>query len=341
MRIIGFVHKDSGVSWHRVMTPLMIMANTNPDIDVFLTNNPLEEHFEKGCDLVVYNRTLPDSYMTEFRELKRKYGFKVCVDVDDYWELDEHHVLYKRYEEVGYAVKQIEHLREADVVICTHERLAIEVRPYNQNVHVCPNAIPRQGQFDIETTRDPKGLIRLFWQGSDTHKQDVAILTAPVNALAQIAPKIKMVMAGYLPDHEEWHRMVHNYTAGLKHQYKLIPFAPVTSYYKAYSEADICLVPLVNSKFNRHKSPLKVLESANMGLPVIASNVHPYLDFPIHYCNSSSDWIKHVKTLIRSRGNRNEAGERLKEYCDINYNFSKINRERKQIFEYTAKMTIV
>jgi glycosyltransferase involved in cell wall biosynthesis len=150
-----------------------------------------------------------------------------------------------------------------------------------------------------------------------------------------------MVMAGYTEDHEEWHNMVLNYTAGLKHQYKLIPFAPVSNYYKAYSEADICLIPLVNSKFNRHKSPLKVLEAANMGLPVIASHVHPYLDFPVFYCNNSSDWIRHIKSLIRSRGNRNEAGAKLKEYCDQHYNFNKINQERKQVLEYVASRQTV
>lgn len=332
MRIIAFVQKNSGVSYHRLIVPLMLMQG----VDIFITNNPLEEHFEKGCDIVIYNRTLPDSYLDEFAELKRKYGFKVCVDVDDFWELDEHHILYEEYQKVGYAEKQIDHLKAADVVLCTHDRLAIEVRPYNDNVHICPNAIPHQGQFDIERTKDKNGLVRLFWQGSDTHKHDVTILSAPVHALSSISRKIKMVMAGYTTDHEEWHKMALNYTAGLKTQYKLIPFAPVTSYYSAYAEADICLVPLVNSNFNRHKSPLKVLEAANIGLPVIASEVNPYLGFPIYYCNKASDWIRHVKDLIGSRGNRNEAGAKLKEYCDKHYNFQKINQERKQILEYVA-----
>lgn len=304
------------------------------DLDVFLTNNPLEEHFEKGCDLFFYNRILEGDTLNFIKKQQAKYGFKICVDVDDFWELDEHHVLYQEYQSTNFAAKQIQQVKDADVVLVTHSRLAEEVAAYNTNVHVCSNAIPKQGQFDIE--REPYYLTRLFWQGSDTHRADIALLKTPIEKLGSIAGKMKMVMAGYAQDHEDWHNMVHDYTAGLKHQYKLIPYAPITEYYKSYAQADICLVPLINSRFNRHKSNLKILEAANMGLPVIVSEVHPYLDMPVLYCRHSGDWIKHITRLVGSRKRQKEAGQQLAEYCQEHYNFNKINNERKQILEYEA-----
>lgn len=333
MRIIGFINgRPSGVNFHRIIMPLMLMRDT----DTYITNTLRPEDFEKGCDLLLYSR---DHAPENLAELKAKYGFKVAVDVDDYWELDEHHILYQHYQDIGYAAKQIKHLQDADVVITTHSRLAEEIAVYNKNVHVCPNAIPKQGQFYIE--RQPYHLTRLFWQGSDTHRADINLLRGPINALGPIAGKIKMVMGGYAEDHEEWYKMVHDYTAGLKHQYKLIPFEPITSYYKAYEHADICLIPLVNSKFNRHKSNLKVLEAANLSLPVIVSEVHPYLDLPVLYCRSSSDWIKHMKRLVDSRKRQKEAGAQLAEYCEQHYNFNKINNMRKQVLEYEGKKVSV
>lgn len=331
MRIIAFANGNSGPSYHRIIMPLMLMR----DIDVFVTNDLRVEHFEKGCDIFMYNRILPDHALPIVKELQSRYDFKICVDIDDYWQLDEHHILYKHYQETNFAEKQISQLRDADVVLCTHERLAEVIAPININVHVCPNAIPKQGQFDIE--REPYYLTRLFWQGSDTHKADVELLRTPIEALRPIASKIKMVMAGYAEDHEEWHRMVHDYTADLKHQYKLIPYAKITEYYKAYVHADICLVPLVNSKFNRHKSNLKILEAANLGLPVIVSQVHPYLDLPVLYCKSSSDWVKHVNRLVASRKRQREAGQQLAEYVNEHYNFNKINNMRREILEYEGK----
>lgn len=332
MKILAYVNRDSGVSFHRLIAPLMLMK----DADVFITNDLQVKHFEeKEPDIFIYNRILPDHAVPVIKELKEKYGFKICVDIDDYWMLDPHHVLYEQYMQEDFATNQIRHLKEADVVLATHERLAQMVRPINRNVHICPNAIPRAGQFDIE--REPYYLTRLFWQGSDTHRADIEILTNPIDRLNTISPKIKMVISGYAEGNDEWHQMVMDYTAGLKHQYKIIPYAPVGEYYKAYREADICLVPLVNSKFNSFKSNLKILEAANLGLPVVASAVHPYLDMPILYCKYGSDWVKHITRLVASRKRQRDAGWQLKEWCDTYFNFDSINKERKQILEWVAK----
>ena len=330
MRIISYVNNNNGPAYHRCIMPLLLMKG----VDVFVTNDLRVEHFEKGCDIFMYNRILPDHALPIIKELQHRYEFKICVDLDDYWELDEHHILYQEYQKVDFAKKQIQQIIDADVILVTHSRLAEEVAVYNKNVHVCPNAIPKQGQFDIE--REPYYLTRLFWQGSDTHRQDIALLKTPIDKLGPIAGKIKMVMGGYAEEHEDWYHMVHDYTANLKHQYKLIPYAPITSYYEAYKHADICLIPLLNSKFNRHKSNLKVLEAANLGLPAIVSEVHPYLDLPVFYAKHAGDWVKYIKRLVESRKRQKEAGQQLAEYCAEHYNFNKINNERKQILEYEA-----
>ena len=332
MRIIAFVNNNSGPAYHRIIMPLMLMR----DVDVFITNNLLEEHFEKGCDLFMYNRILPDHALPSIAKLKEKHGFKTCVDIDDHWELDEHHILYDLYKQVDFAKAQIAQIIAADFVTTTHDRLAWEILQHYSNVHIIPNAIPKQGQFDIE--RIASHLTRLFWQGSITHRQDIELLYGPLRAIGPLAPKVKMVMGGFMPEEPEWDIMARTYTADLKHQYKLIPGEPVVSYYQAYQHADICLVPLLNTRFNRMKSNLKVLEAANLGLPVIASMVHPYMDMPIQYCKSGTDWVTNIKRLVGSRKRQKEAGQELQEFCFVNYNFEKINRERKQIFEYETQV---
>lgn len=333
MRIIAYANKDSGPAYHRIIMPLMLMDGP----EIFITNNLLEEHFEKGCDIFMYNRILPEHAMTHMGELKKKYGFRTVVDVDDYWELDPHHIAYDEYKEIAFGQRQTTHLRMADIVFATHERLAAACREFNENVHILPNAIPRQGQFDIKP--EWHCLTRLFWQGSITHRHDIELLHRPIESLGKMSKKIKMIMGGYHENEFEWDSMARTYTAQLKHQYKLIPGAHVAQYYAAYAHADICLVPLVNSPFNRMKSNLKVLEAANMGLPVIASNVHPYIGMPVNLCSNSRDWIGHIKRLVQWPERRKEEGERLAEFCNEHYNFHKINNERRQILEHVATKT--
>lgn len=334
MRIIAFVNNNSGPSYHRVIMPLLLMEG----VDVFVTNNLLVEHFEKGCDVFMYNRILPEHCSEQLAELKAKYGFKTVVDIDDFWVLDPHHVLYQSYQDEHFAEQQICHIANADAVFTTHARLMAECLSYNSETYILPNAIPRQGQFDIIT--QPYHLIRLFWQGSDTHREDIGILERPIDKLASISPKIKMVMAGYHEESAPWGVMLEAYTAKLKHQYEIIPYEPISDYYKHYCKADISLVPLVRSRFNGMKSNLKILEAANMGIPVIASAVEPYLGMPLNYCRNSSDWVGHIKRLVQFPNRRKEEGQKLAEFCKEHFNFHKINNERKQILEYVACKTV-
>lgn len=327
MKIVAFTNRNSGPGYHRIMMPLILMK----DVDVYVTNNLKDEDFD-NCDVFMYNRILPEHALQKVQELKSKHDFQICVDIDDYWELDEHHILYNEYNHYNFAAKQIDQIKGADIVITTHSRLADEVKTFNNNVHVCPNAIPHTGQFVLEKERSH--LTRLFWQGSITHAEDIGIIKTAIHALGYMADKIKMVMAGYTDGEPEWHKMAMRYTANLKHQYKLIQGEEVTDYYKAYSHADICLIPLLNSKFNRYKSNLKVLEAANMELPVICSKVNPYLDLPVLYASSSNDWVSNISKFVKSRKRQKEAGAELKEFCDTNFNFEKINNHRKQILSH-------
>lgn len=303
--------------------------------DVFITNNLLEEHFEKGCDIFIYNRVLPDHALPTIEKLKKKYGFKVCLDIDDHWELDPHHILYHEYQDSKFSERQISQLKNADLVTTTHERLAEEIKPFNKNIFILPNAIPKAGQFKL--TKIPSPLTRLFWQGSITHKEDIALIKRPIECLNTISGKIQMVLAGYTEGEDEWYKIALDYTAKTLHQYRLLEGCDVTEYYKHYAYADICLVPLLNSPFNKMKSCLKVLEAANLGLPVICSKVHPYMNLPVIYATGTGEWVRNIQRLVASKKRQKEAGQELQEYCDTNFNFNKINEERKQVFEYESK----
>lgn len=318
MNILGLINKNSGPGFHRIMMPLLMMEGHN----VYITNSVKEEDFV-NVDYIYYNRIISDNVIA----MRDKYGFKVAVDVDDYWRLDYHHIAYTDYMLNDFESLQIKHLRNADVITTTHERLAEKILPYNQNVVIVPNAIPNHEYFQFNKTTAPK--TRIFWQGSITHEKDLELLRGPIKRLDP--NKVHIVVGGYTK-HETWDRMVSALTNSLSISGSILPGVDPSCYYKNYSFADICLAPLVKSQFNSMKSNLKILEAAYAGLPVIASKVDPYLGLPVLYVEKQSDWFKHINALVNDADMRAEYGAALKSYCDTYFNFNIINQTRKEIF---------
>lgn len=320
MKIFGLINRDSGPGFHRIWMPLERM----PIYDVYITNAVEESDFERRKpDWIYYNRTISD----EVLRLQSKYHFRVAVDVDDWWELDPHHIMFKWSKANNGPAHAVKHLRIADVVTCTHERLAEQVYPYNKNVVVLPNALPKDHEyFPVLQTRSARGHHRVFWQGSVTHEKDVALLKDTVKKLDK--EKYMMVMAGYT-EQVEWERMADCFTNCKRMPGVVLPGTKPWDYYKNYQYADICVVPLLSTKFNCMKSNLKILEAAHSGLPVIASNVHPYKGMNgVMYVDRGTDWLRWLVEVDQWADN----ARLLADYCNAEYNFDKINLKRKEVF---------
>lgn len=304
-----------------------------PGVELKLSNRITEE-LVKDIDILFCNRFINGLPLHEVLALREKYGFKIIIDNDDYWELDPHHVLYHVYENgIKEAIKEF--IVHADYTFVTHERLYEKSIKLNPNCSILPNAIGRYEQFDV--SKYPSDYIRLFYAGSNTHVKDIELLKNPIKRFHW--NNIEMVLCGHNEKNPELMRMATDFTNGGKLRNNLVRFLPVEEYYHFYSLCDIALIPLVDSKFNQYKSNLKILEAANVSSPVIVSKVHPYLGFPediVNYVSSQGDWYRQVKKLIENPNMVKEQGLALRDYCKANFNFEKINKERKQLFEYVA-----
>jgi glycosyltransferase involved in cell wall biosynthesis len=322
MKIYGIVASQySGPCYHRVYLPLKEMG-----ADCYFSNVLQEDKLE-GVDIVFVNRLFPLNTVEEVEELKKKYGFKLVVDIDDFWQLDPSHLLHDLWVHSDFTRVIWETLKIADAITVTNEQLQ---REFKIPVHVLPNAIPNTGQFDVQ--RIESDLPRIFYQGSTTHVKDIQLLKGPMRRLQR--NKFRTVLAGFHKDVPEWHIIADAFTNGLNYDSRIIPSSPPDTYYKAYAHADIAVCPLIDTKFNGYKSNLKVLEAARVGAAVVASNVGPYKNHKgVLLVNNQTDWFKHLNKLINDRNYTIEKGQEAKEYCSRKFNYQSINAERKQIFE--------
>ncbi len=331
MKILALTQKFSGCGYHRLMLPVSFMPKEYGRITDTITE---EELAEKKYDIVFINRVWDKDNLIE---LRKKYGFKLVVDVDDYWILNHDHLMFDSFNATGFASKLIHHMREADLVTCTHERLAEAVAVHNPNVLIVPNAIPyNEGQFNGE--RYATDAVKLFWAGGITHDQDLKILEGPMK---KVSGNVQMILGGFADSNETeryyWGRMANYFTNDKKLPHTIFRGIEVFKYYDLFKYADVMLIPLVKNNFNKYKSNIKILEAAGKAVPVIVSAVHPYLGFPddvVNYVYDRADWNKHIDKLVNDEGLRNEQGQKLLEYCNKHYNFNEINQTRQKAFEH-------
>jgi glycosyltransferase involved in cell wall biosynthesis len=329
MKILALTQKFSGCGYHRLMLPLSFMPKEYGKITDTITE---EELAEQKYDIVFINRIWEKN---DLIELRAKYGYKLVVDVDDYWVLNHDHLMFDGFNASGFASKLIQHMRVADLVTCTHERLADAIYPHNNNVLVLPNAIP-YGQSQFNGERVATDAVKLFWAGGITHEQDLKILQGP---LKNVDPNVQMVLGGFSDSNDTekyyWGRMANYFTNNKKLPYTLFRGVEVFQYYDLFKYADIMLIPLIKNNFNKYKSNIKILEAAGKGIPVIVSAVHPYLGFPddaVNYVKDREDWVKHINRLIYDKDLRDEQGAKLHDFCQRNYNFNEINEKRRNAF---------
>jgi hypothetical protein len=326
MRILAITSKQSGVGYHRIMMPLVNMKKDY----CLITDTLSEETFEGKFDIVVMNRMLANIKPEQMIEWRKKYGFKLVVDNDDYWHLEPSHILYQDYILKKIPEHIINWIQIADLCTCTHERLAEEIYKHNTNIEILPNAIP-YGEEQFILDKKPSNLVRLFWSGSGTHGRDLEILRNPMK---RINFPVRTIIAGYNEGEKHiWDNMICAFTNGLKLKPTIYNYNPVTEYMAAYCDSDISLIPLVDSKFNSMKSNLKVLETASKKNPAIVSNVNPYKGFyPACHVNSQKDWYYWIKLLTHDQAARTQYGNDLYEYCNKNFNLHEVNKQRFAIY---------
>jgi len=326
MRILAIASKSSGVSYHRILMPIVNMQKDY----CLMTDVINEEVVSNNYDLVVMNRMLHNVTPEQMIAWRKKYGFKLIVDNDDHWDLGASHILSESYKENKVSEQIIAWIRIADLCTCTHDRLAAEIYAYNQNVEILPNAIP-YGEEQFLLDKKPSKLVRLFWSGSGTHGKDLEILRNPMK---RINFPVRTIIAGYNEGEKHiWDGMIVSFTNGLKLNPTIYNFNHVTEYMAAYCDSDISLIPLVDNKFNSMKSNLKVLETASKKNPAIVSNVHPYRGFyPACHVNSQKDWYYWIKLLVNDKDARTHYGEALYDYCNTNFNLHVVNKRRFAIY---------
>lgn len=193
---------QGGVGFYRSTQPHIKLEQMFPDeFSVTIRMNPDWNNLEffDDFDLIHVHRGIY-SDMTAFRKALSYMDSKkkvVILDVDDHWKLHSKHPSYLTYKKYNFGKTTTDNFQYADVVTTTTKIFADEIRKYNKNVVVLPNAIdPTDERFKINRKQSKK--IRVGMIMGSSHEYDVKLMEGLTNKLPQeVKDKIQFVLCGF------------------------------------------------------------------------------------------------------------------------------------------------
>ena len=190
----------SGVGKFRSVDPHVKLQNLYPEefhVDIDYAPKIMDMNYWKKYQIVHFHRSFGNiDHCPQIVETLKSLGIIMVADIDDYCLPTKEHPIHQLIIENKMHKKIVDVLKVASYVITTTELFANEIRKFNKNVIVLPNAIdPEEPQFNQPTLSSDK--VRVGWLGGSSHLHDLKLLDGMVNKLGQIQDKLQFYVCGF------------------------------------------------------------------------------------------------------------------------------------------------
>ena len=188
---------------------------------------------------------------------------------------------------------------EASLVTVSTRPLQERLARINPETRLLPNLLSEALWRGDLPPRTADGRVTALYMGSKTHQADFDMIAPALESAAARHPDFCLAVIGVhdaaLPD---WAERI-EVPDPAKSYSQFVPWL------KALSDRfDFALAPLEDTGFNRYKSALKVLDSAALGLPVLASDMPVYRDMAGQVpgltlvTDTTGDWVTALDAAI-------------------------------------------
>ncbi len=170
-------------------------------------------------------------------------------------------------------------LKNAFSVHVTNNELANVCKQYNENIVIRPNrTFPQRWSMDFPkeekiSLKLPNKSINILYFGSRTHQEDLEFLLEVLEQANKAGERYHLSIVGCGDIKEKLKDFVTRLTPPSSRYDIFVDWLTKISH-----NFDIGVAPLVDEKFAKTKSYLKCLEFAQLNLPVICSDVMPYIE---------------------------------------------------------------
>ncbi len=192
---------SSGVGKYRSVDPHVMLQNLYSEdfhIDIDYQPKTDDDKYWDQYQIVHFHRNIGNDYESTpalIEKLKSK-GIVVIMDIDDYWLPTKEHPIRQLILNNKIHEKIVANMKVCSYITTTTELFASEIRKFNKNVIILPNAInPNEEQFNEPTLQSDK--IRVGWLGGSSHLYDLKLLDGMVSKLKPQQDKLQYYVCGF------------------------------------------------------------------------------------------------------------------------------------------------
>jgi glycosyltransferase involved in cell wall biosynthesis len=191
----------TGVGKFRSVDPHVFLQNLYPeDFHVDIIYEPPYDDFLfwQNYQIVAFHRSIGPDFEQANRliQMLNSLGVITICDIDDYWMPGKEHPIHDIIRVNKINEKIIANLKVASVVTTTTTIFADEIKKFNKNVFVFPNAInPNEPQFKEPTLESDR--LRIGWLGGSSHLHDIQLLDQSFGKITNLKDKLQFVLCGF------------------------------------------------------------------------------------------------------------------------------------------------
>jgi glycosyltransferase involved in cell wall biosynthesis len=300
----------------RILQPLDHMAVA--DESTCLHEVDVRAALLRVADILVCQRHAVPDVATAERLIRhcRKTGMRLIYDLDDDLISDAPEHPENSFIQTLVPVV-IRFLLAADVVWVTTPELLRRLEAIRPDSVVLPNFLDErlwvQPNDSVPCLND--GIIRILYMGTATHDIDYAFMESVVERIERkFGAKVSFEIIG-VTERKDLHFAVRRIEPPTS---ALASYPAFVSWFVHQLRWDICIAPLIDTRFSRAKSNIKLLDYAALGLPIIASDVPPYRGTLQKASgvrlveNDAAAWEEALSELIENAQARRELGRRCR-----------------------------
>ena len=192
----------TGVSYYRSTIPHIKLEEFFPTefhVDIDYEPELNNDNFLKQYDIIHYHRTLGDyDNLPKLLDKCDELGIVTIMDLDDHWSPGPDHPAWQIIKQNELDKKISKNLRVSRNITTTTSVFADEIKRFNKNVFVLPNAI-NTDEKQYQSNPEKSDRIRIGWLGGSSHIKDLQILKGLMSSLKSegLLDKIQFVLCGY------------------------------------------------------------------------------------------------------------------------------------------------